>query len=146
MQIIDRYTINLLFMPKTIISPKKMEIPKQGQYKRYRLMGVPENYKFIIDFDRQGKIEDKIKLQLRYRQSPIVRLEINARPHINPDGTIISGNHMHILDITNKLNWAYELDKVFYCDIINISVAERFVCFCKYCNISLYNINLQGVF
>jgi len=54
---------------------------------------------FVIDSDRRSTISiSKMKLQERYMNVPekMVRLEIDCRPHTNPDGTKLSRNYIHI--------------------------------------------------
>ena len=135
----------LLSMKKEFDNPTNIEIPLSGQSKRYKLSGQPYGFIFYVDFDRQGEIEDKMKLQLRYNNNPLVRLEINSRRHINPDGLFVSNNHVHIFMGNDGKNWAYELNSVFDSDIIGMSYAGRFSHFCNYCNISLTNVILQEV-
>lgn len=79
----------------------------------------------------------------------LVRIDIDSPPHMNPDGTKISRNHIHIFketdNDTGNLPWAYDLEtfKQIKFDKNNIVFVEVFSEFCKYCNINLNNV--QGV-
>lgn len=80
---------------------------------------------------------------------PLVRIDVNSPPHINPDGTKTSRNHIHIYRQTEydtgNLPWAYDLEEVFEFPngMENITFMEVFYRFCEYCKIDTYNI--QGV-
>lgn len=127
-------------------------LPNNGESDFFDLISIESNEKFILDVDRKGKIElSKFKLQNRYAQTklPLVRIDIDSPPHINPDGEILSRNHIHIFreteNDTGNLPWAYDLesfDKIKF-DINNIRFMDVFMSFCEYCNISVENV--QGV-
>jgi hypothetical protein len=68
---------------------------------------------FVIDSDRRSTISiSKMKLQERYMNVPekMVRLEIDCRPHTNPDGTKLSRNYIHIYTEEYGMSFAYDLD------------------------------------
>lgn len=96
-------------------------------------------------------IELKAKLQSRYVRNrlPLVRIDINSPPHINPDGRKLSRNHIHIFrecdNDTGNLPWAYELNDVFKTnfDLKSLNFMSAFNLICKYCNIEAGDI--QGV-
>ena len=63
--------------------------------------------------DRRGRIElSKFKLQNRYALTklPLVRIDIDSPPHMNPDGTKTSRNHIHIYKDGYDEKFAYTLD------------------------------------
>ena len=65
---------------------------------------------------------------------------------MNPDGTKISANHIHIFKEGYGLSWAYELSQ--FNDILFKSpndFNQMFYDFCKYCNVSLDDTSIQGV-
>ena len=127
-------------------------LPNNGESDFFDLISIESNEKFILDVDRRGKIElSKFKIQNRYAQTklPLVRIDIDSPPHINPNGEILSRNHIHIFreteNDTGNLPWAYNLesfDKIKF-DINNIRFMDVFMSFCEYCNISVENV--QGV-
>ena len=105
-----------------------------------------------MDVDRRGRIEfSKFKMQNRFagNKLPLVRIDIDSAPHMNPDGSKTSRNNIHIFkemeNDTGNLPWAYSLEDFepinFNRDCINFM--EIFSGFCEYCNIIMNNI--QGV-
>lgn len=129
---------------------KNIRLPLSGENDIFDLAARETMDKFFLDVDRRGRIELKAKIQTRYALTkvPLVRIDLNSPPHINPDGTKVSRNHIHIYKDTDfdtgNLPWAYELTS------INIFANDRptdfmqiFYHFCGYCNIESHNI--QGV-
>lgn len=102
---------------------------------------------FALDIDRKGITLTKKKLQERHGNSNtvMIRLEIDCRPHMYPDGHFSSRNHIHIFDEQNR-NITYDLegeyDKLFT-DTDNFVTV--FYDFCHMCNIDTTNLNVQGV-
>lgn len=141
----------LLIKLNKVFSKKKIALPLRGYNMTYDLESKTTKDKFYLDIDRRGSIELKVKLQNRYAKNkmPLVRIDIDSPPHINPDGTKLSRNHIHIYKNcdkdTNNLPWAYELNDIFGNDINikSLNFMTAFNLICKYCNISTYGI--QGV-
>lgn len=137
---------------KKVFAIDGCRLPNNGENATYDLISPGSNEKFLFDIDRKGKIElSKFKLQNRYGQTklPLVRVDIDSPPHMNPDGTIVSRNHIHIFkemdSDTGNLPWAYDLEtfeKIKY-DRKNIRFMDVFFAFCEYCNIDVENV--QGV-
>ena len=104
---------------------------------------------FSIDLSRKSTIvltRKKYQERLRPTNDLLVRLEIDSKPHMNPDGTKISANHIHIFKEGYGLSWAYELSQ--FNDILFKSpncFNQMFYDFCKYCNVSLDDTSIQGV-
>lgn len=119
---------------KKVFAIDGCRLPNNGENATYDLISPGANEKFLFDIDRKGKIElSKFKLL----------------PHMNPDGTIVSRNHIHIFkemdSDTGNLPWAYDLEtfeKIKY-DRKNIRFMDVFFAFCEYCNIDVENV--QGV-
>lgn len=137
---------------KKIFKKEAVDLPKNGQYDTYDLESIGAREKFYLDVDRRGKIElSRFKLQNRYAATklPLVRIDIDSPPHLNPDGTRTSRNHIHIYreveNDTGNLPWAFDLEKFeeIKFDKGKISFMEIFYAFCKYCNIETNNV--QGV-
>ena len=103
----------------------------------------------MLDADRSSTITlNRIKLQERYLNEPelLVRLEIDSKPHINPDGHVLTRNHIHIYREGYGLSWAYDiasLSEELFQDISSFS--NVFHDFCKYCNIDTSNTYIQDV-
>lgn len=128
----------LMSLKKTF-DGEKIKLPLRGEKARFNVTSLNKKEKFILDTDRSGYIEIKTKLQNRYSNNQIlVRLEINSRPHTNPDGTTTSRNHIHIYKEGYSISWAYDLDKINneLCSSLE-NFNEVFIYFCKYCNIEM---------
>ncbi len=127
-------------------------LPNNGENNIYDLQSKETQDKFYLDVDRRGRIElSRFKLQTRYAVTrlPLVRIDIDSPPHLNPDGTKTSRNHIHIYreidNDTGNLPWAYSLEEFEQIKFNqnNIMFMDIFSSFCEYCNISMENI--QGV-
>lgn len=142
---------NLMKLNKVFVN-EAIELPNNGENETYDLESIATRDKFYLDVDRRGRIElSRFKLQNRYAVTklPLVRIDIDSPPHLNPDGTKTSRNHIHIYkemdNDTGNLPWAYDLEGF---EQINfnenrINFMEIFSDFCEYCNISMDNV--QGV-
>ena len=118
-----------------------INLPAHNQKANLDVSSLDNRESFIVDIDRNGKIELKSKIQERYNNNQIlIRVEINGPPHTNPDGTTTSRSHIHIYKEGYDLSWAYDL-KSFSDDLFNElnNFNKVFTDFCSYCNIELNN-------
>ncbi|WP_281672671.1 DUF6978 family protein [Pseudoramibacter alactolyticus] len=130
---------------------KHICLPNCGENKVYKILSDNNADIFWLDTDRRGKIElNKSKLQTRYSMGnvPLVRLEIDAPEHQNPDGSETGRNHIHIYRDGYGLSWAYDLADAkfegFWDDLKDFS--SIFPRFCEYCNIEISESSeIQGV-
>lgn len=141
---------NALMGLKKHINADKIELPQMGELgKIIPVVSDTTTDTFAIDADRRCSIAlYRHKLQERYLNFPenMVRLEINGRPHTNPDGTVLSRNHIHIFSEQYGLSVAYELDSVSNVLFKDLSSFDKiFYDFCKFCNININNTQIQGV-
>lgn len=123
------------------INPK---IPKSGESAIFDLSDRSGLNEFYFDIDRRGKIEFKHKLQERYETNDIlVRLDVNSPDHLNPDGTKVGRNHLHIYREGYADRWAFDLDT---CNFGTYNTfQEYFSRFCEFCKIVIPD-NVQLVF
>ncbi len=144
---------------KTLMNLKKsfvkdsITLPANTEKETFEIKSLSTKDEFFLDIDRGGRIElSKFKLQNRYAKTkqPLVQIEIDSPPHINPDGTRKSRNHIHVFretdNDTGNLPWAYDLDEFEEINLINIDVlnfTQVFFNFCAYCNIKTDDI--QGI-
>lgn len=138
----------LLKLEKHFDQPKSFRFPEHGSQKIFSLTSVCKSEKFFLDFDRSGKIVFKLTNQLRQDSTPLVRIDINSPPHINPNGNIVGRNHVHLYKEHFGLAYAYELDSIFSLEIDKTNVLDIFINFCYYCNIvhkNIDDIKMQGV-
>ena len=139
----------LVKMKKKFSSPNIIRIPaRRGEEaKGIRVDSIYAKESFLFDADCGGKIELRYKTQLRHKKGfaiPMVRFEVNAPPHTNPDGRILSRNHVHIYkegygDL-RSLPWAYEYDEIFKGIEIPNDPYDLFDLFCEYCSIDISRI------
>ena len=131
---------------------KSLTLPKSGETVCYDVISNTSNDEFKMDIDRSSSIElsTKCKLQNRYvaERIPLVRIDIDSPPHMNPDGTKLSRNHIHIYreagHIPGKLPWACELTEVMEnYDPETSTFMDVFNWFCDYCHIM--HDGIQGV-
>lgn len=133
---------NLIAMDK-FFTKNKQRLPQVFEHAKIELSDSAKSITFYFDIDRRGKIELKSTLQNRYETNEIlVRLDINGPEHINPDGTKVGRNHIHIYKEGYADRWAYDTDK-FGFGVYN-SFQEYFFKFCEYCHIQIPS-NIQTV-
>ena len=133
-------------------SKKNIRLPLMGESSIFDVVSKSTKDTFYLDVDRRGRIELKVKVQMRDAVSkfPLVRIDLNSPRHMNPDGRRVSRNHIHLYRETEydtgSLPWAYELsevDEIFAGDANNPDFMQVFYHFCQFCNIETYDI--QGV-
>ena len=139
----------LMKMKKIIVNDNyTFEIPISNSKKtRLLVKSCSSSDNFYLDINNSGKIElSKFKYQNLHVNSttPLVRLEINAPEHINPDGKKISRNHIHIYREKYDMAYAYDLSEFDSELFTTLSADSLFKDFCKFCNID-YNKPIQGV-
>lgn len=140
----------LMEIKKVIIDNNySLEIPLSNSKKtRFTVKSCVSNDMFYLDVNTSGKIEfNKFKYQNMHSNTttPLVRLEINAPEHINPDGRKLSRNHIHIYKEEYDMAYAYELFELVPKDLFkDFSVDNLFKDFCKFCNINC-DKPIQGV-
>lgn len=141
---------NALMALAKVFSKPSIKLPLAGNDGIYEVESTSTNDRFLLDVDRNSKIElSKFKLQHRYvtTKLPLVRIDINSPPHTNPDGHRVSRNHIHIYreteNDTGNLPWAYDLEDLDGFNGKSLDFMSIFYAFCEYCNIAADDI--QGV-
>ena len=90
----------LLEVLKTLkMTDEPLSFPNPGEYRTLDLLSTDGRHAFIVDVNRKGHINasKRYVYQGRYRKDTILlRLDIDGPEHTNPDGTKVSGNHLHI--------------------------------------------------
>lgn len=133
----------LLTMKK--VFEQAVVLPTSRESKTYNIKSDDGTEHFTLNVSR-GQVFElvKSKLNTSYRKIPIVRVEFNARPHLNPDGTKTGRDHIHIYKEGYGMSWAYDLstfDEKYFHDPANFN--SLFVDFCSYCNIMYAEENIQ---
>ena len=78
---------NLLQMKKVFVKDN-VSLPSRGEAGIFDLKSKTTNDKFYLDVDRRGRIEfSKFKIQNRFagNKLPLVRIDIDSAPHMNPE-------------------------------------------------------------
>lgn len=141
--IADQEFLRILHLQKTFNS--RFRLPTENE-KVFFLLHAQNGESFQLNIERRNTYEVyKSKTQSSYYKEPIIRLEVDAPPHTNPDGTTIGRNHIHIYREGFSLRWAYPLETFHDFYFKNpFDFPELFEDFCNYFNIEL-NTNIQGV-
>lgn len=143
----EKEALNYIKIEKEILE-EKISFPKQNEFLMLNAITKNKpNEKFVIDINRKRAILSRCTFQQRIHTSiPLIRLDIDNKPHKNPDGEVIDGNHIHIYKNGYNLTWAYPLNH----EIINkvnpsfdITLFDNltyhtntFSTFCLFCNIT----------
>ena len=97
-------------------SDNPLSFPTPGSAEKLFLQSEDGKCEFIVDINRKGYVHilKKCTYQGRYQKSiALLRLDIGAAEHTNPDGTIVSENHIHVYREGAGDKWAYELPEEF---------------------------------
>ncbi len=104
---------NLLEMLKMIQNANEpFPFPAPGNSEVLSLLSEDGKKEFIVDINRKGyiNIAEKCTYQGRYQKDNVLlRLDICGAEHTNPDGTVVSGTHLHVYREGSGDRWAYEL-------------------------------------
>lgn len=130
----------LMKLPKEL-KLNTISLPIINTKARFEIKSKTTKDEFWLDIDRSNRYEIKSKTQERTNEV-LVRLEINSPPHMNPDGTVTSRDHIHIYKEGFGLAWAYDLDS-FIPNINKEYYSALFYSFCEYCIIDLGNTNIH---
>lgn len=134
---------------KIFVSPPS--IINVNEKKTYKLKSTDGKDDFYINAERKNNVcgrnieLSRIKLHHSYYKEPLIRVEVDSKPHINPDGSIVGRNHIHIYKEGYGMSIAYDLED-FHLKLFKeySNVLLLFVDFCIYCNVDI-NFDLQGV-
>jgi len=116
-----------------------ISLPIQGEGVQIKVVSHDKKEEFIVDISRGTIKLQKSKEQLRAREVVILlRLDIESSPHRNPDGTEISGSHLHIYKENLGDRFAIEIPRDKFTNTGNlIKTVEEFL---RYCNIDVPKI------
>lgn len=131
----------LLNLEKNYVGAQKFKYPTLGGKLNIQLSSTDKNEEFILDITRPHISLLKNTFQNRARNSIVLlRLDLNPAPHRNPDGKVVTGNHLHIYKEEIGDKYAYPLPEEFidckdindfldtfmnYCHIINKPIIEE---------------------
>lgn len=123
----------LISMRKTFADSAPVSLPP-GIDRTRELIGEGTQERFLLDLWRGTLRLSKLRFQTRGRKVIVlVRLDIDAAPHTNPDGTKLNGTHIHLYREGYEDRWANPLDPNDFRNTTDIR--QTFQDFCRYCNI-----------
>ena len=89
---------------------KSSSFPNQNEFTKIQGIGLISNQDYVMDINRKRCTLNKITYQNRVLINVnLLRLDIDNKPHTNPDGKKISGTHLHVYREDCGDAWAYEL-------------------------------------
>lgn len=143
----DKSTVDALIAEEKILlnyKPFKMNCKES-----FKLKGTKNDFVLDYQIGETGTLitfskpiqEMKQKYQTRYKGPYLIRLEINARPHLCVDSGKLCKNHIHIYcgdDVCgNPIYNTYELDGFSKTEFKNLSGLNVLLDFFKICHIRL---------
>ena len=134
---IDQATADsLINMDKEFVNAKLIAMPMTNEILSLNVKSKITKDTFLLDINRKGTFKlTRFTYQERYRTNIILlRLDIDTKPHVNPNGEVISPTHIHIYREGYLDKWAYPLEGIYKIDNQN-SLLQSFINFCKLCNI-----------
>ncbi|MDO4605024.1 MAG: hypothetical protein Q4B23_03485 [Helcococcus sp.] len=143
MDIQSKYLKNIQ-IEKSFIQ-NKIDFPMVNDYVALELIDSNNDSNYLFDINRKQAIEIRCTYQTRYNKSiQLLRLDLNSKPHRNPDGEVIKDTHIHIytdkyatayavkLDdpVLHEINPTFDLEK-----LKTENIQDLFVAFSEFCNI-----------
>jgi hypothetical protein len=125
----------LIAMEKRFVDDAKWVFPAAGERIGLALTSLDKRENFMLDVTRAQIKRTKATYQNRARQVIILlRLDLDGRPHRNPDGTDIQCPHLHIYREGFGDKWAVAAPLDRYTNTLDLfSTCEAFV---QHCNIT----------
>lgn len=113
MNIMSELPINIT----TILNEKKQFLDNHAEFpslhNTIKLSGIGQTtkYDYIVDVNRKYCLLNRVTYHERvFTSITLLRLDIDTKPHQNPDGKKISGTHLHVYRKDFGDGWAYELN------------------------------------
>ena len=119
---------DLIAMEKQYTGPDTVDYPGGGDKLKMKCESPDEAERFHLDIYR-GRIElEKVHHNFRVRTAvPLLRLDLNASPHQNPDGEKVGRTHLHVYREGYGDAWAYEVPDDAFGNLENLEHPEDFV-------------------
>lgn len=125
---------------------KSANFPNINEWLTLSGTGAHTNAQYLMDINRKRCTLSRITLQERvYTTYQLLRLDIDTKPHRNPDGQKIGGTHLHIYNEHCGDAYAYELTDPYlrtlfpdfdFTTLLTTDQVRRFYAFCRLCNFS----------
>lgn len=146
MNLTDDQIKYLLNVPKNINTNLLcFEMPVGGDSKQINLISNENKSDlFIIDINSSRKRIKSLKITFneRYKKEIVLlRLDLNGPPHRNPNGDLLSGNHLHIASEGYGDRYAIEVPNCFKNLSSPTGTLIDFLTYCKVINTKKIQIN-----
>lgn len=102
----------LISMPKRKVLDETIRLSLDTKI-NFKVVGEDALNKFVIDVEIKGSLKTGLSIQGRLDTTNIVlmRLDVNpARPHKNPDDSVVRGSHIHRFSAEYGVKMAESLD------------------------------------
>ena len=109
----------LIAAAKRFVDVDLIPLPGQGACLTLELAAIQTPETFRLDVSRKGAIRvSKYTCQGRYRTTVLLlRLDVDGRPHTNPDGNEVDCPHLHKYREGYDLKWAERIDPNVFTDL-----------------------------
>jgi len=116
MDLVQLLADELLAMEKEFTTPDPLSLYSGAKFIR-DMMSTNGQELFLLDF-YQGTVRlNKITSNHRYARTIILaRLDLNGSPHMNPDGQVVYGSHLHLYREGYGDKWASPVDATVFTD------------------------------
>jgi hypothetical protein len=104
---------DLLAMKKEREENKIYSFPTGGERLCVPLISCDKKHRFLLDIHSSRVLISKYSFQTRLNIILLLRLDIDGRPHVNPDGTDVGRTHIHRYRAGSGLDWAEPLPEPF---------------------------------
>ena len=135
----------LIDLGKNRVNDEEHRFPDGGETLEIPLISLDERENFLLSVT-VGRIDlskSNNQLRLKPENIPLVRIDVGNTIHKNPDGTIITGPHIHIYKEGYGLKFAYPLEKYLR---TNPEDTYQVLCdFMNYCSIVKKPVIIKGV-
>ena len=123
----------LLAMPKRPTTADAYDFPAPGGNVSVPLVSHDGREEFLLDVWCGKIVLNKVRYQNRARGTiALARLELNGRPHTNPDGQVLDGNHLHRYREGYADKWAEPVPPSLFPNIGSLlSALDAFLRFCN---------------
>ena len=126
---------NLIAMEKRSVDEKDWLFPAPGDRVAIPLTSLDRRENFMLDVTRAQLILTKASYQNRARAAIILmRLDLDGRPHRNPDGEEVPCPHLHIYREGFGDKWAIPAPVARYANTLDLF--STFDAFMQHCNVT----------
>lgn len=124
----------LITMDKRFANAGIIDFPSVGDKAVFDLVSLDEREKFLADVNRASIRLTKCTYQERYQVVEIlVRLDVDGRPHENPDGEVLPCPHLHVYREGFADKWAKPLPADRFRDTSDL--VQTFTDFLTFCHV-----------